>query len=45
MVPPYLTPAGRPLDFLYTVFVCSTMNIRVQEKQAEGKGSVFRPRL
>jgi hypothetical protein len=33
----YLMPAGRPRDFLCTVFDCFAMIIRVQEKQARGK--------
>ena len=33
----YLVPAGRPLDFLCTVFDCFDIIIRVHEKQAEGK--------
>jgi hypothetical protein len=37
MVSPNFTPAGRPLDFLCTVFDCVAMIIRVHEKRAGGK--------
>jgi hypothetical protein len=33
----YFLPAGRPRDFLCTVFDCFAMIICVHEKQAEGK--------
>ena len=36
----YFVPAGRPRDFLCTVFVCLAMIIRVHEKQAEVKGQL-----
>ena len=37
MVSLYFIPAGRPLDFLCTVFDCFAIIICVREKQAEGK--------
>src|ERR1700733_15733330 len=44
MVPPYLMPGGRPIDFLYTDFSCLAMTFRIHEKQAEGK-LLLPPRL
>ncbi len=37
IVPPYLMPGGRPIDFLCTDFSCLARTFRIQEKQAEGK--------
>src|ERR1035437_7678933 len=39
----YFVPAGRPLDFLCTVFDCLAMIICVHEKSAGGKRSTSSP--